>query len=390
MLMTLPGAHGHRAFTYDAPVLDNRVVRVVFGAGALGQLASEARALGRRTLLVAGAHEDAAAGTVSEQLGNDLVGRLRDVTQHVPVELAHAAIRRARDVGAEVVVAVGGGSATGLAKVVARDTGLPVLAVPTTYAGSEMTPIWGLTDRRGKTTGRDVAVLPRTVVYDPELTVSLPPDITAASGMNALAHAVESLYAPDTTELLRMVAEEALRALAASLPAAVARADDLEARSEALYGAWLAGWALGSSTMGLHHKLAQVLGGSFRLPHAGVHSALLPQVAAYNAPAARPAFTRAARALACGDPLDVGPALFDLAVRILAPTSLSELGLPQGAVEQVAATVAAADVPNPRPVTVPELVRLLQGAYMGRRPEENRTPPLSTHPDSFPSTRGER
>ena len=180
--MTLPGAHGHRAFTYDAPVLDGRAVRVVFGAGTLGQLASEVRPLGRRALLVAGAHEDAAAGTVSAQLGNDLVGRLRDVTQHVPVELAHDAITRARDVGADVVVAVGGGSATGLAKVVARDTGLPVLAVPTTYAGSEMTPIWGLTDRHGKTTGRDVAVLPRTVVYDPELTISLPPDITAASG----------------------------------------------------------------------------------------------------------------------------------------------------------------------------------------------------------------
>lgn len=157
-----------------------------------------------------------------------------------------------------MLITVGGGSATGLAKAVVLETGLPIVAVPTTYAGSEMTAIWGHTDSAGKTTGWDGRVLPRAVIYDPTLTLSLPPEITGASGMNALAHA--------------------------------------------LYGAWLAGWCLGSTTMGLHHKLAHVLGGIYRLPHAGVHSALLPHAAAYNASAARSGFTCAARALGVGGP----------------------------------------------------------------------------------------
>lgn len=366
--MTLPGRTAARPFTYDAAVLPGRPVRVVFGVGTIEQVGEEARSLGGRALLIAGPHEDAAADTVGAQLGTRLVGRLRDVAQHVPVELAAGAVARAGALGAEVLIAVGGGSATGLAKAVARDTGLPVLAVPTTYAGSEMTSIWGQTDREGKTTGRDPRVLPRTVVYDPALTTSLPAGITGASGMNALAHALESLYAPDTTDLLRSVATGALRALPPALAVAVARGDDLPARSDALYGAWLAGWALGSTTMGLHHKLAHVLGGTFRLPHAGVHSALLPQVAAFNAPAAPAAFALAAEALGVAGPDRVGPALFDLATRLAAPTSLAGLGLAPEAIEQVAATVAASPVVNPRPATEADLVRLLRDAHAGKQP----------------------
>ena len=364
----LPHAQWRDAFTRDAPVLDERPVRVVFGIGALAQVGSEAYALGRRALLIAGHHEDGAAEVVSTQLGADLAGRLRDVAQHVPVDLARSALAKARELGVDVLIAIGGGSATGLAKAIALETGLPVLAVPTTYAGSEMTPIWGVTDLQGKTTGRDARVLPRTVVYDPELTASLPAEVTAASGMNALAHALEALYAPDTTEALTTVAEEATRALATALPQAVERPDDLEARSQALYGAWLAGWALGSTTMGLHHKLAHVLGGTYGLPHAGVHSALLPQVAAFNAPAAPAAFARAAKALGTSGPDRVAAALFDLAITVGAPTSLAELGLEDAAIYDVAAAVAAADVANPRAVTEPDLVRLLRGAYTGTQP----------------------
>jgi maleylacetate reductase len=356
-----------RAFTCDATVL-GRSVHVVFGAGTLTQVAPEARALGGRVLLVAGRHEDEAAGRVGAGLGGDVVGRLRDVTQHVPVDLAAAAVDRARELGAEVLVAIGGGSATGLAKAVALETGLPVLAVPTTYAGSEMTPVWGLTDGNGKTTGRDLRVLPRTVVYDPELTVRLPADTTASSGMNALAHALEALYAPDVTPRLADLAQGALRALATGLPGAVADGSDLDARTEAMYGAWLAGWVLGSTTMGLHHKLAHVLGGTYRLPHAGVHSALLPQVAAYNAPAAPQAFAGAARALGLDEPADVAGALFDLAERLGAPTSLAALGLRADAVDDVAAAVEAAGVPNPRAVDVAGLRRLLEAARQGHRP----------------------
>ena len=177
------------------PVLDDRPVRVIFGIGSLAEVRTEVLALGRRALLVTGRHEQAAADVASALLGADLVGELREVAQHVPVQLAADAVSLARGLRADVLVTVGGGSATGLAKAVALEVGLPVLAVPTTYAGSEMTPIWGLTDGEGKTTGRDARVLPRTVIYDPSLTRSLPPDITAASGMNALAHAIEALYA---------------------------------------------------------------------------------------------------------------------------------------------------------------------------------------------------
>jgi maleylacetate reductase len=318
--------------------------------------------------LIAGPHEDGPAETVTAQLGADLAGRVREVAQHVSREVAGRTAARVRESAANVLLAVGGGSATGIAKAVALETGLPILAVPTTYAGSEMTPIWGLTDDRGKATGREAKVLPRTVIYDPELTVSLPPGLTAASGMNALAHALEALYAHDRTELLCTVAAEALRTLTAALPTAVAEAANLEARSEALYGAWLSGWALGSTTMGLHHKLAHVLGGTYGLPHAGVHSALLPQVASFNAVAAPEAFTRAAQAINTNGPQSVGPALFDLATRMSAPTALRELGLNVDEVSAVASRVAAAPPPNPRAVSELTLRHLLQDAYEGRRP----------------------
>jgi maleylacetate reductase len=204
----------------------------------------------------------------------------------------------------------------------------------------------------------------------------MPPELTAASGMNALAHAVESLYAPDSTALSLEVAEEAIRTLAYGLPRAVSEPDDLEARTAALRGAWLAGWALGSTTMGLHHKLAHVLGGRYQLPHAGTHSALLPQVAAFNAPAASGPFGRAARALDVSEPAAVAPAMFDLATQLGAPTSLSKLGLEPDAIEAVAKIVApragTAPVSNPRDFAEEDVMYLLLQAYLGKRPQAER------------------
>jgi maleylacetate reductase len=197
----------------------------------------------------------------------------------------------------------------------------------------------------------DPRALPRVVVYDPALTVSMPAQLTAASGMNALAHAVESLYAPDATPQSWEVAEEAIRALAQGLPGAVRQPDDLDARAKTLRGAWLAGWALGGTTMGLHHKLAHVLGGTYHLPHAAVHSVLLPHVAAFNTPAAPGAFTQAAEALGVDGPGAVAPALFQLAAELKAPTSLADLGLGRDAIEGVAKTVAGTRVANPRAFT---------------------------------------
>jgi maleylacetate reductase len=373
--VTLPGSDA-QPFTFAAAVGEDHAVQIVFGPGRLDQVAAEARTLGTRIMIIAGRHEAEAAETLSEQLGDDLAWRISEVAQHVPVKIAERALQEAQGARVGVLVSIGGGSATGLAKAVARDTGLPILAVPTTYAGSEMTPIWGQSDQGEKITGRDLRVLPRIVVYDPALTVTMPPELTAASGMNALAHAVESLYAPDSTALSLEVAEEAIRTLASGLPRAVSEPDDLEARTAALRGAWLAGWALGSTTMGLHHKLAHVLGGRYQLPHAGTHSALLPQVAAFNAPAASGPFGRAARALDVSEPADVAPAMFDLATRLGAPTSLSKLGLEPDAIEAVAEIVApragTAPVSNPRDFAEEDVKYLLLQAYLGKRPQAER------------------
>jgi maleylacetate reductase len=367
----LPGADGE-PFSYSAPVLQDRAVRVVFGPGSLGQAASEARMLGTRIVIISGRHEAAAVAAVSAQLGDDLAWRIPDVVQHVPLAAVARGLEAALDVTAGVLLSIGGGSATGLAKAIARDAGLPIVAVPTTYAGSEMTPIWGQSDQGGKTTGRDPQVLPRVVVYDPALTVSMPAELTAASGMNALAHAVESLYAPDSTLQSSDVAEEAIRALVHGLPRAVRRPDDLHARTETLRGAWLAGWALGSTTMGLHHKLAHVLGGTYHLPHAGVHSVLLPHVAAFNAPAALAPFSRAADALGVDGPEAVAPALFQLTAQLPAPASLADLGLELDAIDIVAKTVAGTGVTNPRDFTEEDVSYLLRQAYLGRQPLQER------------------
>ena len=369
--MRLPGADG-QPFTFSASILDDRAVRVIFGRGSIAQVARQARTLGNRAMIISGRHEADAAAAVSADLGDDLVARIPDVVQHVPVDVAARAIDAARDAEVGLLISIGGGSATGLAKAVARNTGLPILAVPTTYAGSEMTPIWGQTEHGEKTTGRDPRVLPRLVVYDPALTISMPADLTAASGMNALAHALESLYAPNATPLSSEVAEEAIRALVHGLPAAVTRPDDLDARTAALRGAWLAGWALGSTTMGLHHKLAHVLAGRYQLPHAGVHSALLPHVAAFNAAAVPVPYARAVRALGVSEPEEVGPALFELATQLRAPTSLAELGLDHDSIPGVAKIIGASPVSNPRDYTEENVVGLMEQAYLGTKPMPER------------------
>jgi maleylacetate reductase len=381
--VTLPGADGG-PFVYWAPVLYDREVRVVFGPGRLTRVAAEARALGSSMLLISGRHEAEAADAVSAQLGGDLASRIDGVRPHVPVGLASQATAVARDVGAKVLVAVGGGSAVGLAKAVALDAGLPIVAVPTTYAGSEMTPVWGTSDASGKTTGRDARVQPSVVVYDPLLTVSMPTDLSAASGMNALAHAIEALYAPDTTSTSSAVAEEAIATLVDALPRVVGQPGDVEARARALRGAWLAGWSLGINTMGLHHRLAHVLGGTFQLWHAGVHSALLPQVAAFNAPSARMAFDRAAKAMGVGSPEAVPLALFGLARRLGAPTSLAGLGLDARAVGAVDWTAAVGTVANPRAFAETDLTDVVQRACRGEEPQ----PDVGTHATATTQLRG--
>ncbi|GHK04020.1 maleylacetate reductase [Streptomyces sp. NPDC003753] len=350
-------------FTYET-----RPVRVVFRPGAaVTATPDEAARLGlRRLLVISGSRGEPTARTVADALGDACAGLHAEARMHVPADVVDRGVEAARAAGADGCVAVGGGSAIGLGKAIALRTGLPLIAVPSTYSGSEMTPVWGLTEHGAKRTGRDPQVQPRSVVYDPELTLSLPVPLTVTSGINALAHAVEALYAPDTSPLVQLMAEDGTRAMAEALPLLVADPGDLEARSRALYGAWLCGACLGSTTMGLHHKLCHVLGGTFGLPHAETHTVVLPYVLAHNAPAAPEAVTALRRALGAED---VARALWELGGRLGAPRSLAELGLTEPDVTAAAAQVTAQPYANPRPVTADGVRGVLWAAYEGRAPE---------------------
>jgi maleylacetate reductase len=284
---------------------------------------------------------------------------------HVPVEVAEEGRREARRLAADCCVAIGGGSTIGLAKAIALVSELPIVAIPTTYAGSEMTSIWGLTEGGAKRTGRDRRVLPKTVIYDPELTVGLPARVSGPSGMNAIAHCVEALYAPDTNPIVALMAEEGIRALAAALPVVARRPADLEARSNALYGAWLAGAALGAVGMGLHHKLCHTLGGRYNLPHADTHTVILPHAARYNQAAAPEALGRVARALGAED---AAAGLFDLAVAIGARIALKDIGMRAEQLDEAADLATRDPYANPAPVTRDGVRALLDDAYHGRRP----------------------
>ncbi|MFD0686099.1 maleylacetate reductase [Actinomadura fibrosa] len=341
-------------------------VRVVFGNGVLGRLADEVDALGlRRVLVLSTPGRRADAERVAGLLGERAAGVHAEAVMHVPAEVAAEGLRAARAAGADGLVAYGGGSAVGLAKMIAKGLGLPVVAVPTTYAGSEMTPVWGTTEDGVKRTGHDPRVLARTVLYDPSLTLGLPARVSAASGANAMAHAVEALYAPDRSPVVSLMAEEAVRVLAAALPAVVRDPGDRPARSRALYGAWLCGSCLGVTTMGLHHKLCHALGGTLGLPHAETHAVVLPHALAYNASAAPGAVEALRRALGEDDP---AAALWALTGELGLPRSLAELGADPARLDDVLAQVLAAPYANPRPVEEPGLRALLERAWKGSPP----------------------
>jgi maleylacetate reductase len=346
---------------------ESRPIRVVFRPGAATAApADEAVRLGlRRLLVVCGRQGAVTARAVADSLGSLCAGLHAEARMHVPVEVADRAVEVAHAAGADGCVAVGGGSAIGLGKAIALRMGLPLIAVPSTYAGSEMTSVWGLTEHGVKRTGRAPAVLPRSVVYDPELTLSLPPALSVTSGFNAVAHAAEALYAPDTSPLVALMAEEGVRAMTSALPQVTADPEAIGPRSRALYGAWLCGSCLGATTMGLHHKLCHVLGGTFGLPHAETHTVVLPHALAYNAPAVPEAITVLNRALGT----DNAPhALWELAGRLSAPRSLARLGLTDDDLTVAAGQTAAEAYPNPRTVTMGGALEVLRAAYAGRSP----------------------
>jgi len=340
--------------------------RVIFGAGCVSRLPEEIERLGSSKALVLSTPEQRQSGLeMLERLGERGAGLFERAVMHVPIETAEAAREEARRLGADCCVAVGGGSTTGLAKAIALVSSLPILAVPTTYAGSEMTPIWGLTEGGRKTTGRDFRVLPKAVLYDPCLTVTMPAALSATSGMNSIAHCVEALYAQEANPIISLMAEEGIRAFAESLPVVVKDPSNLEARSQALYAAWLGGISLGTVGMALHHKLCHTLGGSFNLPHAETHTVILPHAVAYNTPAVEAAMSRVARAL--GAP-SAPQGLYDLAASLGAPTSLASLGLKESDLDRAAILAVENPYYNPRAITREGIRALLQDAFAGRRP----------------------
>jgi len=343
------------SFTHDVPPQ-----RVVFSSGALARVGEEAERLGfARALVVATPGSGARLGkNVVELLGTRAAGLHAQAVVHVPKGVAEGGLAAARDKNADGLIAIGGGAAIGLAKAIALKTGLAILAVPTTYSGSEATPIFGTTDGERKITGRDVKVLPRTILYDPDLTLGLPASVSAASGMNAIAHCVEAFWADARTPVTVALAAEAMRRLAKNLPAVVADGAAAQARAECLIAAWLAGTVLSAGTA-LHHKLAHVLGG-LSLPHAETHAIILPHVMRFNLAAAPAAKARLAQALGSDDPAE---AIARMLKKFPVPQRLREVGFDADKIDFVAGEIAAASIKSPRPATAAELRVLLAAAY---------------------------
>ncbi|MEZ5658034.1 MAG: maleylacetate reductase [Burkholderiaceae bacterium] len=354
-------------FTYEAAA-----ARVVFGAGMLANLAEELDRLGmKRALVLSTPEQRELAERVSSSLGERAAGLFDGAVMHVPVEVADKAGEIADALQADCTVAIGGGSTIGLGKAIALRSKRPVVAVPTTFAGSEMTSVWGLTENGVKTTGRDPAVLPRVVIYDSILLASLPVAMAGVSGMNAIAHCVEALYAVDANPVISLFAEQGIMALAEALPQLVEGKPMLRpgALSRAQYGCWMAGMSLNGAAMALHHKLCHTLGGSLNLPHAQTHTVILPYATAYNANAASDAMHRIATALGPFGRPGAARGLHDLARAIGAPTSLAELGVSREALPHIADLAVRAPYPNPRPIERDAILELLEQALAGIPPE---------------------
>jgi maleylacetate reductase len=347
-------------------VHDTLPQRVFFGSGEAAAHLSTAIAdlAAGKVMLIASAN----AMHLADEIAADVPVALRhdEVVMHVPVEVAARAREAAARSGVDALVSVGGGSTTGLAKAVAMTTGLPIVAVPTTYAGSEATPVWGLTEGARKTTGTDLAVLPRAIVYDAALTTSLPVGLSVASGLNALAHCVDAMWGPNADPINGALAAEGIRSLAAGLPQVVADPGGLEGREHALYAAYLSAAAFASAGSGLHHKICHVLGGKYNLPHAQTHATVLPYVLAFNGPAAPDAVRRIATAFGSATAID---GLQALKRQLSAPSALRDYGFAEDSIAEAADAILPSVPPsNPRPVTAEDLRALLHAAWSGADP----------------------
>ncbi|MEH2484163.1 maleylacetate reductase [Bradyrhizobium sp. AZCC 2230] len=343
--------------------------RVVFGAGTSARLGEESERLGVKRALVLTTPEQQDLGhQLGAGLGDRLAGLFAGARMHTPVEIPNQALNIVESHDIDGLVPIGGGSTVRLGKALSLRTGLPPIAVPTTYAGSEMTPIIGETTNGIKTTQHSQDLVPDTVIHDVDLTVSLPPQISAASGLNAIAPAVEALYAPDANPLTSLMAENGIAALARALPRIIGAPANATARRDALYGAWLCGVCLGAVGMSLHHKLCHVLGGMFDLPHAETHVIVLPHAVTYNAAAAPDAMTPIARAL----PATNAPqGLFELARRLALPRGLADIGMPEDGIARAAEMAVRCPYANPRPVERGTIQDLIAAAWRGDAPTQH-------------------
>lgn len=350
-----------KSFTYAGSP-----ARILFGSGRSADVISAVESLGcRRALVLATPHQKADAEALSDRLGALSVGVFSGAVMHTPIEVTEKALKVVEDTEADCVVSLGGGSTTGLGKAIAYRTDLPQVVIPTTYAGSEVTPILGQTEGGRKTTVRHPGILPEVVIYDPDLTLGLPVGMSVTSGLNAMAHAIEGLYAQDRNPVSTLMALDGLRAFKDSLPVLVKSPEDTDARAEALYGAWLCGTVLGTVGMALHHKICHTLGGSFDTPHAETHAVMLPHSAAFNAEAAR-AELAAAAVLFGGS---IGGGLWDFAKSIGAPLSLKDFGLTEADLDRAADIATENPYWNPRPIDRTSIRTLLQQAWEGVRPD---------------------
>jgi maleylacetate reductase len=339
--------------------------RIIFGEGARSQVGQWIEKTGcRRALVLSTPQQRTDAEALAREIGNLACGVFSGATMHTPVDVTEAAVKVATETLADCVVSLGGGSTTGLGKAIAYRTDLSQIVVPTTYAGSEVTPILGQTEAGRKTTIRDAKILPEVVIYDPALTLGLPVAMSITSGLNAMAHAMEGLYAQDRNPISTLMALEGLRALARSLPEIVNAPRDVKARSDALYGAWLCGTVLGTVGMALHHKICHTLGGSFDTPHAETHAVMLPHTVAFNATAAAAELAPAAEIFGGS----IGGGLWDFAKAIGAPLSLKEFGLSEADLDRAASISVENPYWNPRPIDKTSIRALLQDAFEGRRP----------------------
>ena len=338
---------------------------IVFGEGKSHEAGAWVETLGcSRALVLSTPQQRADAEALAERLGPLASGVFAGAVMHTPIEVTAKAMEAVNQSGADCVVSLGGGSTTGLGKAIAYRTDLPQVVIPTTYAGSEVTPILGQTEGGRKTTVRHASILPEVVIYDPELTLGLPVGMSVTSALNAMAHAVEALYAQDRNPISSLMAKEGLSAFKTSLPTIIATPRDREARAEALYGAWLSGTVLGAVGMALHHKICHTLGGTFDTPHAETHAIMLPHTAAYNAAAVPELLEPVARTFGGS----VGGGLWDFAKSLGAPLALKDLGLSEADLDRTATIATENPYWNPRPIDRQSIRALLQDAWEGNRP----------------------